>query len=64
MVKKKEFLILEGNVFNLGSKEKNIASVRRKIRNNRFKGRFKIKLGKTPKSNDAFVKFEARRLEK
>ena len=62
MVKKKlKFDEVSGNVFNLGSKEKNIASARRGLVNKGFKGSFKISVSKTPRksSKSVFVKFKA-----
>ena len=60
MVRRK-FLEVKGAVGNLGSKEKNIASARRKIRVRGFKGKFQIKISKTPKSKFVFVKFKGTR---
>tara|TARA_R100001530_G_scaffold112862_2_gene79861 strand:+ start:16446 stop:16643 length:198 start_codon:yes stop_codon:yes gene_type:complete len=54
---------LEGFIFNLGSKKKNIASAQRKLKNRGFKGKFKINVNKTPKKLDTFVKFKAMRLK-
>ena len=61
MVKKKNVIELSGVVFNLGSKKKNIASIKRKLKNKRYKGKFTVKVGKTPKSLNKFVKFTARK---
>ena len=59
--KKGRIIAVTGTVFNLGSQKKNIASTRRKLKRSRFKGMFKIKVGKTPKTKGGFVKFKARR---
>ena len=61
MVKKKlKFEEIRGNVFNLGSKKKNIASARRGLANKGFKGIFKISVTRISKGN-VFVKFKATR---
>lgn len=57
--KKLRFEEISGNVFNLGSERKNVGSVRRRLVNRGFKGRFLIRVGKTPKRPGEFVKFSA-----
>jgi len=59
--KKLKYEIISGRIWDLGSIKKNKASVLRKLRNRRFKGRFIIKVCTTPKIKGDSVKFQAQR---
>ena len=58
-IKDKSVDVLTGVILNLGSIKKNKLSALRKLRNQQFKGQFKISVSKTPKTKFATVKYKA-----